>query len=127
MFDISQPAYITLRELITERTNSIVAWVGSGISANAGLPTWNKLKKILIEGLRKKASSFEASETAKLLDIANKIEIETNYWIAFQRLKENLGNATYEDLIKEALRPASTAPVPQIYKYLWNLRIHGLL
>jgi hypothetical protein len=42
-------------------------------------------------------------------------------------LRKNLGQATYRDLIRESLRPASTALAPLPYTYLWQLKIHGIL
>jgi len=49
MFDKTQNSYISLRDCVAERTSSILAWVGSGVSADAGLPTWNSLKRSLVE------------------------------------------------------------------------------
>ena len=54
-FDTSQRPYRELRSVIAEKTNKLVVWIGSGLSAAAGLPTWPELKNHLIEELRAKA------------------------------------------------------------------------
>ncbi len=43
-FDTTQSPYIALRDIIAERTNGVVFWAGSGLSAEAELPTWAELK-----------------------------------------------------------------------------------
>ena len=70
MFDTNQMPYKNLRSIINERTNQIIAWIGSGLSASAGLPTWEKLKEKLCNALENKASTLDISNKESLLNKA---------------------------------------------------------
>ena len=56
MFNVEQDLYKSLWNIISERTNRIVAWVGSGLSRSAGLPSWSELHDRLCDVLEGKAS-----------------------------------------------------------------------
>ncbi len=64
-FDTSQRPYRELRSLIAEKTNKLVIWIGSGLSAAAGLPTWPELKSHLIDDLREKAGRIAPADAAR--------------------------------------------------------------
>lgn len=122
-----QDAYIQLRGLIAERVSPVLVWTGSGLSAAAGLPTWSDLKSSLVEALVKKANSFTESEATKLLDIADGIRSEPNYWVAFERLQSSLGKASYREQVRAALARANQAHVPETYKNIWRLPVNGVM
>ena len=126
-FNTSQPAHQALRSVIAEKTTKLVVWAGSGLSAPAGLPTWPQLKTVLLHELREKAAVLSSDSAPKLLDMANRIQNETNYWIAFQLLQQALGISTYRSAIREALRPAATVTCPESYTYVWNLKPAGIV
>jgi len=126
-FDKTQDSYVALRNVITERTSSIVVWVGSGLSVQAGLPTWQDLKKRLLSALKRKAEGLEEADAKKLCGKIHAIERQTDNWRSFQMLGSTLGRTTYQDTIREGLRPASTANLPSVYSNLWRLRISGLV
>ncbi len=46
--------------------------------------------------------------------------------MAFEQLKEELGETSYKSTIKEALTP-KTISIPTVYKEFWNLKIGGML
>jgi hypothetical protein len=58
---------------------------------------------------------------------ADAIEKEPGPWVAFERLEAALGRTTFIDVIREALRPASSAAIPPTYPLLWQLRPAGVL
>lgn len=125
-FNTEQPAYIALRDIIAERTRRTIAWVGSGASVEANLPTWSGLKQRLIDAGREKAMSMEEDSRRKQLSQLDSIDNEENPWIAFQRLKNSLGPTSYRDTIREALRISETIESPGIYKSLWKIGIRGI-
>ena len=126
-FDTNQDAYVSLRSIMKERTSGIVAWVGSGLSAPLGIPLWPGLRKALGAALGRKLASYEPADRASAQVRAQAVASQTNPWVAFQMLQRELGKATYRDVIREAVRPADTAPAPESYRYLWKLRIRGLI
>lgn len=126
-FDPAQPAYRSLRNIIAEETSGVVAWVGSGCSAEAGLPTWPALKTSLLESLLDKCNSLEDHDRERLYKQYLSIRDEPDYWLAFQRLRDSLGQATFRQVIREALQLAVNVPIPQTYSSLWQLHIKGLI
>ena len=66
-------------------------------------------------------------EGIKLRISAERVEKEKNSWLALQIGRRTVGATTYREVIREALRPAIDAPVPDAYRYLWRIRISGLL
>lgn len=126
-FDPTQPAYTRLRDIYAERLNSIVVWCGSGLSMVAGLPNWSGLRRKLEAEIDAKAhslSALDAQELRRKLGLARR---ETNYWVAFQRLKKLLGRASYVASIREALSPALKAQPPTPYHQIWSLRPKGVM
>lgn len=126
-FDTTQSAYTSLRSIIGEHTSGVVFWTGSGLSAEVGLPTWGKLRTILMDALTERINQLEASERGSLQGKARVIQRETNNWRAFQLLKETLGQTTWRAIIREALDTSATTPPPALYERIWQLRPHGLL
>ena len=126
-FNTDQDSYLSLRNIVAERTSKIIFWVGSGLSVEAKLPDWAKLKTELIRTLYKKAISMNDGDSKKLLCIHSEICTIKDNWFAFQRLKTALGETTYRETIKELLRPSASSRIPDIYNMIWNLRVGGLL
>lgn len=126
-FDHSQRPYRELRSIVAEKTNKLIVWIGSGLSASAGLPTWPELKDRLIGDLREKARRTESSGPSVLDNAASLAAAESNYWTAFEVLQKHLGSMSYRSVIRAALSPALTAPCPTLYRHVWNLRPAGVL
>ena len=127
-FDTSQEAYIELRNIIAERTGGIVFWTGSGLSAQAGLPTWVGLKSELLNALRQKIERSDSPESKESDQRAvRQIEQERNNWQAFEQLKAHLGQTTFRTRIRNILNPSASTEPPPIYEKIWRLKPHGML
>lgn len=126
-FNTEQPAHKRLRSIIAERTSKLVFWTGSGLSLEAGLPDWIRLKDSLVKQLREKSRDLDEPSSKRLQTAAAIAENESNPWIAFQVLKNKLGPASYRAAIREALKPAETADCPRTYSYIWKVGAWGVL
>ena len=127
-FDKNQQAYTDLRDIIAERTKGVVFCVGSGLSVDAGLPTWDGLKEILTETLSNQTLQLDdRPEIERLQATINSIRQESNNWLAFQRLRKELGETTWRSVIRDTLTPLAGISTPRIYTQLWRLDPHGML
>ena len=126
-FNSGQPSYEDLRNVVAERTTPLLAWIGSGLSIQAGLPSWSQLKESLLEVLEGKAADLEHRDAEKLRKKAEVIRQQENLWVAFKMLRDNLGKTTYRESIRNEFASASTVEVPTVYRSLWDLRVRGIL
>ena len=126
-FNTSQASHRALRSVVAEKTRKLVVWVGSGLSAEAGLPTWTQLRSRLVQALREKADAIATADADNLLRMADRSDAESNHWLAFQILQNHIGRTTYRSTIRDALRLAPTAACPQAYLYVWKLRPAGVV
>jgi eukaryotic-like serine/threonine-protein kinase len=123
----SQDNYAHFRDIVAERTNPIVVWVGSGLSAPAGIPTWNTLRKSLCDTLLNKAKTFAEPDAEALRSAHSQAWYEKNLWVAFKILREALGRTTYAHAVREQLKKGVTAKIPDAYEAVWDLRPAGIL
>jgi serine/threonine protein kinase len=126
-FDSGQPAYRKLRNIITERTNSVVAWVGAGLSVPAGLPTWEELRDDLVEEYRAKTRAMSEEVRDEAEGVLKVVEHKEDLWEAFKILKENMGRESYRQTVRDSLRVADSTPPPENYRRLWEIGINGLI
>jgi eukaryotic-like serine/threonine-protein kinase len=126
-FELNQPAYRALRDVVAERTSPLLAWVGSGLSIPAGLPTWSSLEEQLTETLERKAIGLEPADARSLEAQAKAIRKQADPWVSFKMLREGLGKTTYRETVREAFAAAPTVAIPDVYRQIWDLRIRGLL
>ncbi len=119
------PAYESLRRTVATRSSPLLAFVGSGLSAN--LPSWAGLKAHLVEVLRRKAAGLDPTAARGLAERADDIENDRNYWTSFSALEAALGKTTYRSEIRLQLEGGSTADPPQAYETLWRTPVQGLL
>ena len=126
-FNVDQDPYKALRHIVAEQTRPILAWVGSGVSASAGLPTWPSLRQVLIEGLHSKADTLDHGDRSRLHAAADLAATDDSAWIAFEILKTHLGATSFRDLIRGPFADVHGVATPAIYGDLWNLRIKGML
>ena len=119
-FDTSQISYVSLRDIVAERTDGIVFWTGSGLSSEAGLPTWTELKCTLLAALYEQIDQLDDVGTKERRRAADLIRDEQNNWRAFGRLKSQLGITTWRSHIREVLRPSASVDSPPIYDKLWR-------
>ena len=129
-FDKSQGSYEALRNIIGERTDSIVFWIGSGPSVEVGLPSWSYLRTELTKTFEEQIRNLDSQETDLIKNAQralNFIRNEQNNWLAFERLRSGLGKTTWQSRIRELLTPPASVATPPAYKKMWKLRPHGIL
>ncbi|MBU9556829.1 hypothetical protein [Burkholderia multivorans] len=103
-FDFTQSSYQALKKVLAERTSPVVAWIGAGLSAPAGLPSWDRLLDELVKVAKQKNTLISSDERKKSLEAALLEEHKKrNYWVCFQLLEQLLGNTTYHAEIRERL------------------------
>lgn len=127
MFNTEQPAYRDFRNIVSENTTPIVAWVGSGLSVAAGLPTWVSLRDVLCQELANKAATFDEDAKTSLLQRCAVAKKHENLWVSFEILKEALGEASFISAVRMALNHPAEANVPEVYCRLWKMRLSGVL
>ncbi len=127
LFNNNQASYKDLRSIVRERTNRVVAWVGSGLSAEAGVPTWSELKARLCESLQNKAESSEEEEKAYLRKRAKQIIESPDYWLSFQLLRETLGKTTFRIEVRKNFDVVSNSLIPRAYKHILDIPVTGIL
>ncbi|HEO66250.1 MAG TPA: hypothetical protein ENI73_10345, partial [Spirochaetes bacterium] len=104
----------------------IVAWVGSGLSRPAGLPSWSELRDRLCDVLEGKERELDGNGEKKQIAVAKVARQKKDLWAAFTILQRELGAATYCSTIREALVRAVKCPIPENYKLLWKLPLSGI-
>lgn len=125
-FDDTQQNYIDLREIISQRTKRFVAWTGSGLSADALLPTWPQLRDKLTQTLESRKNLLDIAGKGDIDCVLKRLRTQENHWDAFESLKVGLGDTTFVAEIRRHIRPR-TDEVPSIYERLWKLRFSGCL
>lgn len=127
-FDFTQNSYKSLKKILSERTSPVVAWVGAGLSAPAGLPSWHQLLTHLITSLKSKLKFINPDERLKSLEKTLQEEYhKNNYWICFQLLEQLLGETTYQAEIRDLLDTGHHKQIPQSYSLLWKIGIQGII
>lgn len=127
-FDKTQQAYMDLRSIIAERSDSIVAWTGAGLSMPSNLPDWAQLKSQLLielEGLAVREA--EPTRKADIESCCVNAKKEINYWSCFSLLKQKLGAETYKACIRRVFSVAEHRAVPESYRHLWRLGLSGMI
>ena len=87
---------------IASQTDRLVLFVGAGVSANSGVPTWKRL----IDEMKK--------------ELPNSISYETDDLKVAQAYKDIRGEKEYLDKVKEVLRHNKVIPNP-IHEAIFNL------
>lgn len=128
MYDFEQAAHKSLRNIVAERTNRIVVWVGSGLSREGGLPTWCELRQRLCSVAKKDAQELANEQDKRsLLSQLKHAEQMQDYWVSFEMLKELMGRTSYCAAIREAFIAADRCSIPETYELLWHLPLDGVL
>lgn len=126
-FNVKQPAFSRLCVQYAERRRPIVFWVGSGLSVNAGLPTWPQLKASLVSSALEAATALETEEGKKAEARIEGARSEPNPWEAFRSLKHIMGEAEYYASIRSIFDRTSLLEPPDMYSIIWQLKIAGIL
>lgn len=61
--DLNHIDFVRLKESIRENPKDFVALVGSGLSCDCGLPSWNELRSNLIKDARARVSEMPAEHS----------------------------------------------------------------
>lgn len=103
-FDPNQDSHIALRKVISERTSPVIAWVGAGLSAPAGLPSWEKLLDDLVDVVRRKHATLATTPKSKGIEaLLYEERRRRNYWLCFQLVHDLLGATSYQAEIRQRL------------------------
>lgn len=127
MFNKTQSAYVALRNIVSERSNPLVVWMGAGLSKPAGLPMWTELKQVLHSELENKIATLTPDEAKKLISHKAASERAQSPWRALEQLKSGLGQTTYRTILRQAMSNAECVAVPEIYHLVWRLKPSGIL
>jgi serine/threonine protein kinase len=124
--DLNHPAVLRLKKYIRENPGNFLALIGAGLSMPARIPNWTKLKGILLEEAKARASEKPKDERGSYLNKLDRIEQNSDYWRDFEELKQILGKGSYENCIKESIG-LKTPKIPENYKLIWKLNISGII
>ena len=75
--NLNHPDYIELRSRIREDSKDFVVIVGSGLSIPCGLPSWEKLKDLMVEDAVNRTSDLPEEEIEGYLLIFPRIDGHT--------------------------------------------------
>jgi serine/threonine protein kinase len=126
MFNPNQPSYQNLRSIVRERTNRVIAWIGSGLSTPAGLPTWSQLRARLCTALDEKSEGFEQIQKALMKGHLKLILDTGDYWLAFQLLRDALGPTSYRAEVRKNLEPKPNIQIPTAYHRILDIPVTGI-
>uniref|UniRef100_UPI0037BF84C1 SIR2 family protein n=1 Tax=Elstera sp. TaxID=1916664 RepID=UPI0037BF84C1 len=122
MIDLNQNSLVRLKTKVAESAKDIVFCVGSGVSSEAGAPSWGQLFNLLAD------EAF--AQLKNIVDVsADKDEAELiylretkNFWKGFERIKNIIGDDHYYRAIKEEFDKFINVEPPKILKRIWSLK-----
>lgn len=126
-FDPGQGTLKLLKQRYAEASKRTVFFVGSGCSAEVGLPDWSNLAENLFDRLNDATPS--TALTGDLLakfNLASALKDARDYWNFFG-LVEGSWKTLYEDFLSEVFSSErmETLEIPSIYKKIWRMRNVG--
>lgn len=116
-----QPTFQNLLETYAESRKEFAFWVGAGVSASAGLPTWAQLQDTLVRqsfAMLKSLSDEDARAKERTL---SKALLDQNAWKRFEVIRSSLGETVYRNCIRQIFSHADQLDPPQLYKDIWSL------
>jgi serine/threonine protein kinase len=116
------PEYQQFRKAFAERKLPLAIVCGSGLSAPAGIPMWEKLRKDLELQASNKVTSLNKMGQQYFDGKLKSAKKEKDNWVAFALLREILGGPTFNNCITDLLSPARDAKLPQGYVELMRLQ-----
>ncbi len=121
MFNKNQPSYSTLRDILLEERRPIIFWLGAGVSFDAGIPGWGRLRDLLCEAAMERLRDVEGPEGEEAEAAVELAKVQTDLWRAFSILKQYAGETTYRDEVRKHLEPKDTTLPPEILKKIWKM------
>lgn len=117
-FNAQHPNFITLRQSLAEHRAPVVFWIGAGVSRDAGLPTWEMLRKHMAEAALEELVTLASADAdimeARLTDAATTSDL----WQAFEDIQDILGNPTYKSIVRTRLGPSDTVNIPELHRII---------
>jgi predicted GTPase len=98
----------------------VVFWVGAGLSQPA-LPSWVKLRDMLIAQAMETLTTLETSEAEKREDALTSASLNEDLWDAFETIKGVMGGAEFSASIRDVFEKADSINIPDIYNDIWSL------
>lgn len=111
-----------LRKKIKENPQSFIFILGAGMSVPAGMKSWEQLLSGMIDFYEKYCE--DKDEDCK--QVVDYLRGMSDYWQAFQELKQRLPVVEYEKYISEQLS-ADGKTIPKTYELIWELDINGVI
>ena len=126
-FDTNQAAYTAFRDTLKQRVQPVLIWSGAGLSLPAGLPTWSRLRKKLLDAAATQTPHLTGGEAKRFQGLVQAAEHTDNLWEAFAYLKQAFLPTSFAAEIRSALLVPKTVSVPSLYEEFWKLGIRGYL
>lgn len=120
-FNEKHPNFATFLKTISENHAPLVFWIGAGVSADAGLPNWMKLREILAEGALEELVGLPDEEATEKEILLNEASSTNDLWTAFETLKELLGEPAYKAMIRAQLGKSEEATITGLHKAIWQI------
>lgn len=128
MTEITEHTFRRLKTLHAEERRNFVAWIGSGLSARAGIPTWPELITFLSQAANHKLEFIpDKSEREKTRSLISISKHSHDSWEKIEYLKKALGAPDFESVVKSAIEKQESFPTPEIYRKVWRLNIDGII
>ncbi len=124
---LQQPEFQAFKRAFSERKAPLVLVTGAGLSADAELPSWSKLQKILIEECQKREATLNQFGQAIYGPKFSALAKQENPWVLFKLIKEILTPPVFDELIERNLTPSDDADIPSSYMELLKLQPRGVV
>lgn len=116
-----------LQSLNSGPKNRMIVWVGAGLSAQAGLPTWSELESRLIVACKNDIvyhNPENRNALNKRLDTTKRLP---DPWDRFTVYKNILREQAFAASIREEFSDERKLRIPESFVRLWALNIQGVI
>lgn len=120
-------ALLDLHKTLATRSIPVVAITGAGLSTDAGIPAWSRLRTLLCESILDGINPESKDELQQAQLTVSRINKTATLWQSFSILRDTLGITEYRARIRAAFEPGDNSPIPKGYENLWHLPIRGMI
>lgn len=121
MYNQNQPSFSALKSILLEDRRPIVFWLGAGVSFEAGIPGWARLRELLCDAAIERLRGVEGTEGMEAEAAVDYARKQSDLWKAFSTLKLHAGDTTYRDEIRKNIAPKDTTILPEVLKFIWRM------